>query len=190
MNEELDQVQTEQVSEEVTEEETIPQDEFTDEGDPVEDDGVDDPVPEEVELPKSKKPRKKEKKVSTATKVKKAIKAAPISKAAAKASKNSQAPAKTKPAKLKVAKEPQADRGPSCIDCAAKILKGRKGGMKCQELVEKMEQDGTWTSPGGKTPGATLYSSILREIEKGFQGGPARFIKVDKGTFGFNPKAK
>ncbi len=35
-----------------------------------------------------------------------------------------------------------------------------------------------WTSPGGKTPEATLYASILRDLKK---GKDARFKKVDRG---------
>jgi hypothetical protein len=43
-----------------------------------------------------------------------------------------------------------------------------------------MEAKGYWTSPGGKTPSQTLYSSILRDIRKGKE---ARFVKADRGTF-------
>jgi hypothetical protein len=44
-----------------------------------------------------------------------------------------------------------------------------------------MAQKGYWTSPGGKTPHATLYSAILREI--GTKGDEARFQKVERGGF-------
>ncbi len=44
-----------------------------------------------------------------------------------------------------------------------------------------MASKGLWTSPSGKTPAATLYSSILKEIRtKGAQG---RFRKVARGKF-------
>ena len=36
-----------------------------------------------------------------------------------------------------------------------------------------------WTSPGGKTPDATLYSAILREIDT--KGAEARFVKTERG---------
>lgn len=36
--------------------------------------------------------------------------------------------------------------------------------MTCQQLIEAMAAKGYWTSPGGKTPAATLYSAMLREI--------------------------
>ncbi len=41
-----------------------------------------------------------------------------------------------------------------------------------------------WTSPGGKTPGATLYSVILREVQT--KGKEARFKKADRGLFETN----
>jgi hypothetical protein len=44
-----------------------------------------------------------------------------------------------------------------------------------------MAEKGYWTSPGGKTPAATLYSSILREI--GTKGKDARFKKTERGKF-------
>ncbi|NUQ48226.1 MAG: hypothetical protein HUU22_19600, partial [Phycisphaerae bacterium] len=42
-------------------------------------------------------------------------------------------------------------------------------------------EQGLWTSPAGKTPHATLYAAILREI--GDKGGEARFRKADRGLF-------
>jgi hypothetical protein len=40
-----------------------------------------------------------------------------------------------------------------------------------------------WTTKG-KTPAATLYAAILREIQK--KGSEARFKKVDRGQFALN----
>jgi hypothetical protein len=56
--------------------------------------------------------------------------------------------------------------------------------MACKELIEAMEKKGLWTSPGGKTPAATLYSAILREINA--KGKEARFKKTDRGHFAIN----
>ena len=56
--------------------------------------------------------------------------------------------------------------------------------MACKELIEAMEKKGLWTSPGGKTPHATLYSAILREINA--KGKEARFKKTDRGRFAIN----
>lgn len=47
-----------------------------------------------------------------------------------------------------------------------------------------MTENGYWTSPGGKTPAATLYSAILREIQR--KGADARFKKVERGLFTTN----
>ena len=69
----------------------------------------------------------------------------------------------------------------SCIDAAAKILVEKGGAMSCKELIEAMAAKGYWTSPGGKTPWATLYSSIAREIRD--KGKDARFKKADRGKF-------
>ena len=53
--------------------------------------------------------------------------------------------------------------------------------MTCKELIEAMAAKGYWTSPGGQTPDATLYSAILREI--GTKGADARFTKSERGKF-------
>jgi len=69
----------------------------------------------------------------------------------------------------------------SCIDAAAKVL-GEKGEpMNCKEMIEAMAAKGYWTTPGGKTPHATLYSSIAREIRD--KGKESRFKKSDRGKF-------
>ena len=48
-------------------------------------------------------------------------------------------------------------------------------------LIEAMAERGLWSSPNGKTPAATLYAAILREIST--KGVAARFRKVDRGLF-------
>jgi hypothetical protein len=47
-----------------------------------------------------------------------------------------------------------------------------------------MATQGLWESPGGKTPSATLYSAIIREIAT--KGKDSRFVKKDRGTFAAN----
>jgi hypothetical protein len=49
-------------------------------------------------------------------------------------------------------------------------------------MIKAMGEKGYWTSPGGKTPHATLYSAILREIQN--KGNDARFKKMERGKFG------
>jgi hypothetical protein len=43
---------------------------------------------------------------------------------------------------------------------------------------------GYWTSPAGKTPAATLYSAIAKEIATKAQDG--RFTKTERGKFAAN----
>ena len=53
--------------------------------------------------------------------------------------------------------------------------------MTCKELIAAMAAKGYWTSPGGQTPDATLYSAILREVST--KGADARFVKSERGKF-------
>ena len=69
----------------------------------------------------------------------------------------------------------------SAIDAAAKVLGETGQAMNCQEMIKAMAEKGYWTSPGGKTPAATLYSSILRELQT--KGKDARFKKTERGKF-------
>jgi hypothetical protein len=69
----------------------------------------------------------------------------------------------------------------SQIDSAVQVLGKSKEPMNCKALVEAMAKQGLWTSPGGATPDATLYASILREINT--KGKAARFKKVERGQF-------
>src|SRR5438045_1000387 len=69
----------------------------------------------------------------------------------------------------------------SAIDAAAKVLGESKEPLNCKQIVDAMGAKGYWTSPGGKTPHATLYSAILREIKA--RGKEARFKKTERGRF-------
>ncbi len=72
----------------------------------------------------------------------------------------------------------------SALDAAAKVLGENGKPMNCKEMVNAMAAKGYWKSAAGKTPHATLYSAILREIDK--KGDDARFKKIDRGQFAFN----
>src|SRR5207302_1848620 len=72
----------------------------------------------------------------------------------------------------------------SAIDAAARVLAEAKEPMNCQELIKVMADKGYWTSPGGKTPHATLYSAIVREVER--KGKDSRFTKAEPGKFTAN----
>ncbi len=81
------------------------------------------------------------------------------------------------------AKTPKRSRGDgklSGLDAAAQILAKAKEPMGCKDMVDQAITKGLW-SPGGKTPHATLYAAIIREIAK--KGKNARFQKVDRGRF-------
>ena len=82
--------------------------------------------------------------------------------------------------------EPKPKRT-SALDAAAQVLQHAKEAMNTKAMIEQMSAKGLWTSPGGKTPHATLYSAILREMDT--KGDAARFAKVGKGQFALRPQA-
>lgn len=84
----------------------------------------------------------------------------------------------------KAKKKPAPEAKPkklSALDAAAKVLDEAGQSMTCQEMIDAMAAKGYWTSPGGKTPSATLYSAILREVAN--KGDAARFTKTERGKF-------
>ncbi len=87
-------------------------------------------------------------------------------------------------AKPKAARKPAADAKPkrvSALDAAAQVLRKSGQAMRAQEMIAAMAEQGLWSSPNGKTPHATLYAAILREITD--KGEQARFRKVERGKF-------
>jgi hypothetical protein len=100
------------------------------------------------------------------------------------------APTEKAEATKHAAKKPKANSSEnkpkrvSAIDAAAQLLAASKEPMGCKEMIEAMAAKGLWTSPGGKTPAATLYSSIIREIAT--KGKDARFVKTERGRFAVN----
>ncbi len=72
----------------------------------------------------------------------------------------------------------------SALDAAAQVLAKAEQPMGAQELITTMAEQGLWSSPAGKTPHATLYAAMLREVAA--KGKGARFSKVDRGLFAFN----
>ncbi len=59
--------------------------------------------------------------------------------------------------------------------------------MDCKAIVEKVLAKGLWQTKG-KTPAATLYAAIIREIAA--KGKGARFRKTDRGMFELNVAAR
>jgi hypothetical protein len=69
----------------------------------------------------------------------------------------------------------------SALDAAAKVLEEASQPMTCAALIAAMAEKGYWSSPAGKTPAATLYSGILRELNT--KGAASRFRKTGRGQF-------
>ena len=68
----------------------------------------------------------------------------------------------------------------SLVGAAVKILRETGQPMNAKAMVEAVPAKGEWSTKG-KTPAATLYASILREIQK--KGDQARFVKTERGKF-------
>ena len=88
--------------------------------------------------------------------------------------------AKAKKPRTKKAKADKPKRM-SGLDAAARVLDELGQPMTAKEMVEAAEGKGYWKSPGGKTPHATVYSAIIREIAK--KGDTSRFAKTERGKF-------
>ena len=89
-----------------------------------------------------------------------------------------------KTAKTPKAPKPAKETKPkrvSALDAAAQVLAASEVPMRAKEMIAAMEAKGLWRSPGGKTPEATLYAAIIREIAA--KGKTARFSKVERGLF-------
>ncbi len=74
----------------------------------------------------------------------------------------------------------------SGLDAAARVLQETGAAMSCQAMLEVMLAKGYW-STGGRTPAATIYSALIREIAG--KGKQARFKKVDRGLFALASKS-
>jgi vancomycin resistance protein YoaR len=83
----------------------------------------------------------------------------------------------------KTSSRPAGKPGPkfSALDAAAKVLGETGLTMSCPEMIAAMAEKGYWSSPHGRTPAATLYSALLRELQT--KGAQARFVKTDRGKF-------
>ena len=91
------------------------------------------------------------------------------------------APKPPKEPKLAKAPKPAKAKRVSALDAAAQVLAASAAPMRATEMIAAMEAKGLWKSPGGKTPEATLYAAIIREIAA--KGDKARFRKHERGVF-------
>ena len=83
-------------------------------------------------------------------------------------------------AKAKVKKE----RRPSGLDAAVAVLAEAGKPMNTTDMVKRMLETGLWKT-NGKTPSATIYAAIIREIS--VKGDQSRFRKTDRGHFELTP---
>ena len=106
-----------------------------------------------------------------------------------KATSSPQGAKKTAKASKDAPKTRKADTGerrakgakrPGGLDAAAKVLAEAGEPMGCKAIVERMLASGLWQTKG-KTPAATIYAAIIREIAA--KGDKARFRKTDRGKF-------
>jgi hypothetical protein len=90
-------------------------------------------------------------------------------------------PARSRRSRAGTAEAPARPAKHSALEAAVRLLGETGQAMNCQEMIAAMVAKGYWTSPGGKTPSATLYTSILKELTT--KGAESRFVKVDRGRF-------
>ena len=95
-------------------------------------------------------------------------------------------PQRAKPAKVSrgkkatVGMDGKPSRRPSGLDAAVAVLAEAGKPLNCGDMVKRMLETGLWKT-NGKTPAATIYAAIIREIAA--KGGDSRFRKTDRGTF-------
>ena len=94
-----------------------------------------------------------------------------------------EAPAEPKGKKAKKPKAPKEAKPKrvSVLDAAAQVLATSNTPMRAKEMIAEVTKRGLWSSPNGKTPEATLYAAIIREIAA--KGDKARFRKTERGLF-------
>jgi len=68
----------------------------------------------------------------------------------------------------------------SGLDAAAKVLAEAGAPMNAKDMIDTASAKGYWSS-SGKTPAATIYAAIIREIAA--KGSTARFKKTERGLF-------
>jgi hypothetical protein len=125
------------------------------------------------------------------TKKKRSPKAAPPAKKTTTGQAPATAPAsasRSRAAKAVPTRSAAKEKKTSALNAAAQVLQETGQALTCPELIAQMAAKGYWTSPKGKTPAATLYAALTREIK--LKGEAARFQKTGPGTFAYRaPRA-
>jgi hypothetical protein len=86
----------------------------------------------------------------------------------------------TTPTKAKKSAGEAKAKKVSGLDAAYDVLKAKGTPMSAGAIVEEMLAKGLWQT-GGKTPAATIYSAMIREIDT--KPGASRFAKTGRGLF-------
>jgi len=68
----------------------------------------------------------------------------------------------------------------SGLDAAAKVLTDAGTPLNAKEILDRIQAADLWRT-SGKTPQATLYAAIIREIAA--KGTDSRFRKMERGKF-------
>jgi hypothetical protein len=103
-------------------------------------------------------------------------KAAPKKPRMSKSAARAEGAQRTRAAKAPKERKPKRLSG---LDLAAKVLADAGQPLNANSIAERAISAGWKTN--GKTPGATLYAAIIREIAR--KGKDARFAKHDRGLF-------
>jgi hypothetical protein len=77
-------------------------------------------------------------------------------------------------------KAPKKATKPGALSGAAEVLKTAAKPMTAAELWSELHRRGLWAS-SGRTPEATIYAAIIREIAA--KGEASRFRKAERGKF-------
>ena len=89
-------------------------------------------------------------------------------------------PTGKKRSEKKKAEKSDGEKRPSGLDAAAQVLADAGEPLNCKEMVERMLAKGLWQTKG-RTPAATIYAAVIREIAA--KGAESRFRKVERGKF-------
>ncbi len=120
------------------------------------------------------------KKTKPANKPTKATKGGTKPQAKGKSKANPKKPATPDTLETKAPTEPK-EKKTSALDAAVLVLKGAGEPLSTGEIIAKMQEQGLWTSPTGKTPQNTLHAALSAEIKK--KGEASRFRKAERGKF-------
>lgn len=88
-------------------------------------------------------------------------------------------PATAKSKAGRKAKAAPKERKTSGLDAAVRVLREAGKPMKMDDVVKLAIEKGYWSS-GGKTPAATVYAAVIREIAA--KGKASRFARVQRNT--------